>query len=468
MSLFDALSIAATGLSTTQAAISVVSENVANAQNTGYVDRTAVLAEAASSGGVELAGIQRASDQALQQQLLAQNGQASGDAALNALFQQVEDVTGGSSGTPALSGAMSQFTTAWQTYEASPEDASARQGVITAATSMTQALGSTADGIEQLATTAKTNVGNGVSTLNQDLSQIAELNQQIVTAQANGAPDPDLEDQRDAAVASISKLVSISTVTRPDGSMSVFTPNGLALVDKSAASLSWDGTNITLSGSSTSLNSSFTSGSIGATLGFLRTDSAAVQSSDPGVGALQKMRDQLDAFAQSFYDTAASPAPAFEAAYDSGQTQSGELASSFFTTSDGSATANRFNLVVNPALLNGRAQIKQASATPVVQALTATNQSLNAGGLSVSGLTYAQIANAITARASTNAGTIATNATNSAATGTALSSRLASETGVNIDGELTNLIVLQNSYSAAARVVTTVNSMLTTLMSIGQ
>jgi flagellar hook-associated protein 1 len=49
----------------------------------------------------------------------------------------------------------------------------------------------------------------------------------------------------------------------------------------------------------------------------------------------------------------------------------------------------------------------------------------------------------------------------------ALQQRFNSESGVNIDTELSNLIVLQNAYAANARVMSTVQSMFTTLMQIG-
>jgi flagellar hook-associated protein 1 FlgK len=49
----------------------------------------------------------------------------------------------------------------------------------------------------------------------------------------------------------------------------------------------------------------------------------------------------------------------------------------------------------------------------------------------------------------------------------ALQQRFNSESGVNIDTELSNLITLQHAYAANARVMTTIQSMFTTLMQIG-
>jgi flagellar hook-associated protein 1 FlgK len=49
----------------------------------------------------------------------------------------------------------------------------------------------------------------------------------------------------------------------------------------------------------------------------------------------------------------------------------------------------------------------------------------------------------------------------------ALQQRFNSDSGVNIDAELANLITLQHTYAANARVMTTIQSMFTTLMQIG-
>ncbi len=49
---------------------------------------------------------------------------------------------------------------------------------------------------------------------------------------------------------------------------------------------------------------------------------------------------------------------------------------------------------------------------------------------------------------------------------TALQQRVNNQSGVNIDTEMSNLIALQNAYGANARVMSTVQSMITTLMQV--
>ncbi len=49
-----------------------------------------------------------------------------------------------------------------------------------------------------------------------------------------------------------------------------------------------------------------------------------------------------------------------------------------------------------------------------------------------------------------------------------LQDRFDAQTGVNIDDELSNLLLLQNAYSANARVITTITQLFDVLMSIGR
>jgi len=50
----------------------------------------------------------------------------------------------------------------------------------------------------------------------------------------------------------------------------------------------------------------------------------------------------------------------------------------------------------------------------------------------------------------------------------ALQDRFNGESGVNVDDELSNLLVLQNAYAANARVMSTIKDLFDVLMSIGR
>jgi flagellar hook-associated protein 1 FlgK len=85
-------------------------------------------------------------------------------------------------------------------------------------------------------------------------------------------------------------------------------------------------------------------------------------------------------------------------------------------------------------------------------------------GLSSSNTTFAQYAGQIIATTSTNAKTArsAANDSNTLVEGYTASSQKIS--GVNLDQELANTVIYQNSYSASARIVSVVSEMFDTLM----
>ena len=100
-------------------------------------------------------------------------------------------------------------------------------------------------------------------------------------------------------------------------------------------------------------------------------------------------------------------------------------------------------------------------------ALTDSTRSLSAGGLNASNKTYSGLAAAIAGAVSSAAATASTNETQLSATASTLQIRYSSETGVTMDDELAQLTVLQNSYAASAKVISTVQSMYDTLLNLG-
>ncbi|PZO23983.1 MAG: flagellar hook-associated protein FlgK, partial [Betaproteobacteria bacterium] len=76
-------------------------------------------------------------------------------------------------------------------------------------------------------------VRDTVEQLNNATSQIAALNNQIVTAQnqtSNGGPPNDLMDRRDKLILELSEQVQTTRVDMADGSTNLFLANGQSLV----------------------------------------------------------------------------------------------------------------------------------------------------------------------------------------------------------------------------------------------
>src|SRR5664280_1969152 len=117
MSLGSALATAMSGLQANQAALSIVSSNVANAQTAGYVTEPVNQVEVSTGGtgaSVDVTGVHRQLNQYVQTQLWTEtSGGAYADQMANVLTQlQSENGTPGGAGS--LETALSNFSTAVQ------------------------------------------------------------------------------------------------------------------------------------------------------------------------------------------------------------------------------------------------------------------------------------------------------------------------------------------------------------------
>jgi flagellar hook-associated protein 1 len=244
MSLSSALSTALAGLSTTQAALSIVTSNVANAQTPGYVTRTIDQVEVAGSSegaGVRDVGVNRQIDLFVQSQLRTEtSGGAYADQISNVLAQ-LQSLYGTPGGTGTLETAYNNFTSALQALSANSGAQSARSLALTTAQSLAQELNTTTQGIQQLRSNAEQDIGVSVNQVNNDLTQIAKLNSQLQTLPAGDNNAATLSDQRDNAINDLSKLIDIRVVTDNTNQATVYTTSGLQLVGTQASLVSFSG-----------------------------------------------------------------------------------------------------------------------------------------------------------------------------------------------------------------------------------
>ena len=123
---------------------------------------------------------------------------------------------------------------------------------------------------------------------------------------------------------------------------------------------------------------------------------------------------------------------------------------------------------INPDLVNGIATVKRQSATLAIAALTDNSRSMTAGAIKTADQTYSGLASAIANYQSASQATASNDNTRYNQTTQTFDTRLNSSVGVNMDTEMAQLTVLQNAYAANARVISTVQSMFDTLLSIGK
>lgn len=233
MSLSSALSIAISGLRANQAALSIVSGNVANANTPGYVSQTLVqdqIVTGSTGSGVRVIGVERTLDTYVQSQLRTENAGASYADQIANVLGQLQSVYGTPGQDGTLEAAYNNFTSALQALSASPGNTAAQSSVLNAAQALAQQLNATTSGIQTLRSNAEKDLSVSVSQANDAMQQIAQINQKLQGMSAQDPAAATLMDQRDSAIDQLSKLMDIRAVTDSTNQTSIFTTAGIQLV----------------------------------------------------------------------------------------------------------------------------------------------------------------------------------------------------------------------------------------------
>ena len=234
----DVFGISVSALQAFQSAISVTSNNIANANTPGYSKESIELSSAApqSSGatsvgaGVVVNGISRAFNQATANQLNSSQSNLGQLNALQTYSSQIDNLVGTTAG--GLSTALQGFYSAWSDVANDPTSTATRQALLGKAQSVASSFQSTSSQLDNLNTDINSRITSDVQQINTLGASISKLNQQIVvsTAESGGQAPNDLIDQRDQLVSNLSKLTGVSTTTDSNGALNVFVGNGQPLV----------------------------------------------------------------------------------------------------------------------------------------------------------------------------------------------------------------------------------------------
>jgi len=239
MSITQALSAALAGVNVTQQGLAVIAGNVANANTPGYIEETVNTVATATAGqagaGVDISGVNRDLNTLLQSQLWTETSGGSYADATSQLYQQLQQIYGTPGSSSSFDAIFDNFTSALQTLSTSPSSYSAQAGAVSAAQALAQNLNSMTTGIQQLRSQAEQGIANEVQTANTALQQIAQINQQLLSASPDSSTAT-LEDERDQDVTQLTQLMNVNVVQSAGNQVSVFTGNGQQLVAGSQAS----------------------------------------------------------------------------------------------------------------------------------------------------------------------------------------------------------------------------------------
>ncbi len=234
MSLTTALNNAQAIFNNTGTQSSVVSNNIANANNTNYSRRQAMLTT--DMAGAQVVQISRSSEPALQKAYLSSTSSDSAQQLLLNAYSNLQSATiGGNDNEIAPATYLSAFQDAMQNYAGSPSNATAAQSAINAAQSLVTSLNNATTAVQGARADADKQISSDVDTLNSLLKQFQTANEAVKSATAAANPTSsalaDAMDQRDSILNQISKIVGVTTVTRGNNDMALYTTSGTTLFE---------------------------------------------------------------------------------------------------------------------------------------------------------------------------------------------------------------------------------------------
>lgn len=256
-SLGSALQVGRSALRAQQIGLNTVGNNIANVNTPGYARKNAILAgdrivNGGVGGGVRVAALTRQRDQFLDSQFRFEGGALGRLEIKNRLMGTIESIFtelagGGSSETSAifnqasgsaLSGGLNRFFNAFQDLANDPGSTAARAQVREEARFITEQFHRQHDQLSDLRAEIDLAVKDTVRDVNRITSDIATLNERILTLKANPTDVAgNLDDERDRLIDELSSLIDVRVREEVDGTITVngAAGEGVLLVDAALA-----------------------------------------------------------------------------------------------------------------------------------------------------------------------------------------------------------------------------------------
>jgi flagellar hook-associated protein 1 len=450
--LNTSLNISVQALMAEQGALNVTTNNIANVNTPGYTREVPVLSEAATikegmvrfGGGVTMNQFQSVRDQLLQLRMYEETQQQNNSGTQLNSLTQIESLF--SDPTKGIGGAMTDFFNSLSQLSTNPTDNSARQRVLSSANNLAIAFHQSVSGLGTIQTDLDQSVPQVINQINQLTKQIATLNGQVAQMQGLGKDPGTVQDQRDQLITQLSALVNISVTTTEHG-LTLTTANGVPLV---VANQSFD--------LQTSNN----------TNGFAdvvaQGQDITSQITGGKLAGIINVRDRVIPDLLNRLDTLANQfSTSFNTQNQAGFDLSGNAGGNFFTppTAVTGSAANFQVSITDPSLIAASSDGSVGSNGNVAQLLGIRDTNLPAGSKPLD-----MFANLVLQVGTLGSNAKADNDASSAALQQVTDQRGA-VSGVSLDEETTNMIRYQRAYQAAARVVSTVNTMYDSLLSMG-
>ena len=240
-STFAGLNTMVRGISSNKLSLDTVGHNISNAATTGYsrqsVNLAATRGQAVSSiygdaivgTGVDATSITRARNVYADKQYWNETATQNYYSTKQTNYDKVESIFN-DSGNTGIQNTLKEFYSSWSSLSSGASISSNRISVVAKAQSFVTSVKTAAKQMQDQISANYDDMSSDIMKINKLTDQISQLNQNIMTTEANGASANDLRDQRDNMVDELSKYTNLNVYEDSNGMYSVVS-NGVSLVN---------------------------------------------------------------------------------------------------------------------------------------------------------------------------------------------------------------------------------------------
>ncbi|GAA4932188.1 flagellar hook-associated protein FlgK [Actinoplanes utahensis] len=482
-STFSGLNTALTSLYAQRRGLDVAGQNIANANTEGYTRQRVVMhgqnanlvpgvyaTTDAVGNGVTVTSVERLRNTALDQRSYTEHANSAYHNERTSAYNLIEDVFGEPSDT-ALQARLQDMWDGFNAVAAHPAQKAPKAAALEQATTVAASLNDAAGALNSQYVATRAGLDTYAGEVNKTAASIAKLNHEIVVATQAGLQANELMDQRGQQILKLAELAGATTVDSPNGATNVYIGNAqlvsgfnvreIQIKDPSATRLEDLATldvNLQWKDNGTPV---VAGGTMGAQMELLRKGGTLATWSQRLDDVATKLAADVNGVHAGTNIDPETNQPVAAFGYD------GSSGLQLFVPKEG-ATLNARNIMVNQEIVDDVDKLAISSGNP---------KSADAATRVLDGDRADALAELADSRTGADAayqsligdlGVAAQSSTRRRDIQNAVTDQVDaardSESGVNLDEEMTNLLTYQRGYEAASRVLTTIDSMLDQLI----
>ncbi len=456
------LNIGNNALITQQKAIDITGNNIANVNTEGYSRQRLNMEQSSpvrdfngtmSTGVTADRKIQRFYDQFTTAQLNTENESLGRWESQKTALEKVEVLFDDISGY-GLSSAMSGFWDAWQDLSNNPSGHVERTTMLSAAQYLTTTFQQLSNNMTEAQEDINTNVTNIVDDINRTATQIAELNRKVAQVEVSGHNANDYRDQRDQLVYKLSEMIDLDSFEDGDGNITIMVGDGKPLVE---STFTWNLTTQTTGGAE---NVYWEDSSGGLTDITNDIDSGELK------GWIYSRDVVIEGYQTRLNELAAGFISEVNGVHASGYGLDGTNGRNFFSGTDAS------DIAVDSAIEGNVDFIAAASTAAGLPGDNSTAIAIadlqNTLTMSTGSATFSDFYTALVGDVGGDVRSADLNYDHQTTMITHLQNYREEVSGVSLDEEMVNLVKFQHAYNAAAKLITTTDEMMDTIIGLAR